>query len=579
MKKLVLCGFLFSACLAARAISAAAFSFGELKLDCPEPGDWKISVTREVAADGAEIARIVLDAPKPTTPPVFAVQFGVPQVGLHYRWSVNGSDVSLPPIWLTSNYTELGNGMPLNVFFDGNGESRLSVAASECDRRLRFDGGVRDKGSLIEHRITYFSTPEAPLTRYETLLRIDRVPRAFPEAVRRAVAWIEAAGGYKPCEPPEAAFDPLYSTWYNFHQAVTAKDVEAECAIAAKLGLKTVILDDGWQTDDPEAGYSTCGDWKPSKHFPDMRAHVGRVQAMGMKYLLWYSMPFVGPKSDNYARFKGKYLMHKWGNGVLDPRFPEVRRFLVDTYVNAMKDWGVDGFKLDFIDSFAFGGEDPAVKENYAGRDMKSLPLAVNRLMREVRDALTAINPDVLLEFRQRYVGPAIRRYGNMLRVFDCPGDMRRNRIAIANLRLASGRSAVHADMLEWNFAETPEAAARFIVNALFGVVQYSVMLRDAPAAHRAVIEKWLRFSQAHRETLLKGSFTPHHPELHYPVIEAESADERVIGVYQDGCVVDVSDDKRTFLANASGSDRIVVRRRGKLETVVCKDGDWIELK
>lgn len=31
-----------------------------------------------------------------------------------------------------------------------------------------------------------------------------------------------------------------------------------------------------------------------------------------------------------------------------------------------MRDYNLDGFKLDFIDSFAFGGEDPAVAEDYA---------------------------------------------------------------------------------------------------------------------------------------------------------------------------------------------------------------------
>jgi alpha-galactosidase len=184
----------------------------------------------------------------------------------------------------------------------------------------------------------------------------------------------------------------------------------------------------------------------------------------------------------------------------------------------------------------------------------------------------------VLVEFRQSYVGTAIRQFGNMLRVGDCPGDYARNRVAIANLRLTSGTAAVHADMLEWNFREPPEKSALFIINSMFGVVQYSVMLRDAPAGHLAMIRKWMDFSQRHRDTLLHGRFTPHHPELFYPVIEAESEKELIIGLFDDGRVIDVPKDKKTIVMNASGRDSFVIRRDGKLTEIRCKSCDYIEL-
>ena len=58
----------------------------------------------------------------------------------------------------------------------------------------------------------------------------------------------------------------------------------------------------------------------------------------------------------------------------------------------------------------------------------------------------------------------------------------------------------------------------------------------------------------------------------------AEGDDEVVIGLYDDGRVVDVKTDKRTFVMNASGKDSFVMRRDGKLSEVVCKSGDWIEI-
>ena len=558
------------------AALAATFSFGEVTLDCAEPGDWKIDLVKERAPDGAEIAVIKMKAPAPAVPPKTTLRFEVPQVGIDYCWNVNTDSCQLRPDWGSWTHSELANNAPHYVFFDGNDTCRLAVTASEAARRLRFRGGVREEGSRLLCEFVYFDAVEAPVSNYETRVRIDTRTRPFADAVRDGAAWQEKASGYTPCAVPEAAFDPLYSSWYNFHQDVTDKALEAECAIAAKLGMKTLIVDDGWQTDDNQRGYAYCGDWNVSrKRFPDMAAHVKAVQDMGIKYMMWYSVPFVGIRSGNYERFKGKYLYvdDHLATAALDPRFPEVRAFLVDTYVRALKEWNIDGFKLDFIDAMCFRGQDPAVAEDYRGRDIRSLPAAIDRLMKDVRAALVAIKPDLLLEFRQSYVGPAIRQYGNMLRVGDCPGDMRRNRFAIANLRLASGGTAVHADMLEWNFRETPEHAALFVLNSLFGTVQYSVLLKDAPEAHRNMVAHWIRFSQEHRAALLHGTFTPHHAELMYPLIEAEGADERIIGVYDDGRVADCGDlAKPTYVINATGTDKLVLRLPQGHFTATCTD-------
>ena len=566
------------------ATMAMPFSFGEVKVSCAEPGDWKVACVREELEKGVEIVTVTLDAPGRRQPPKFTVGFQVPQVEMFYRWSVNDGNFALPPNWGGACVSEFARNMPLYAFLNGNDESVLALAASECTRVVDFKGGVREEGSLLEIGFRYFEKPEAPISHYQTSVRIDTRRQYFGKAVSEGAAWIEKAGGYRIASAPPAAFDPLYSSWYSFHQDVFAKPLEEELEIAARLGMKTVILDDGWQTDDTGRGYAFCGDWEVSRRrFPDMAAHVKKVHDLGMKYMVWYSVPFVGLKSANYAKFKGKYLFDEvpgQGAAVLDPRFPEVRAFLVETYVKAVKAWDIDGLKLDFIDSFGLPATgDPAEKDNYAGRDVHSVPGAIDRLMREIRAALVAVKSDILLEFRQSYVGPGVRQVGNMLRVGDCPGDMRRNRFAIANLRLVSGDTAVHSDMLEWNFAETPASAARYVINSMFGVVQYSLMLRSAPREHREMIEKWIRFSQEHRQTLLHGRFTPRHPELQYPVIEAESDKERIIGLYDDGRVLEIPDAKKTIVMNASGKDTFVIRRNGRLSEVACKSGDWIELR
>lgn len=555
----------------------------EIVIVSDNPGEWKFSASVE-SDGGKEVISIVMDAPQPCAPARFNVYFTFPQKGVFNTWT---SDVScgthLDPFWGGSNNSSaLAFRMPLYEYFDDNNTNCLTIACSESFRRVEAALGVMEEGCDICSELRFFREAEAPMSHYETKILLDGRRVFWGKTIQDGVKWMMEEKGLQALEAPEAAFEPLYSTWYQFHQNVTDKAVAEECKLAAELGMKTVILDDGWQTDDGNRGYAFCGDWKPTpKKFPDMASHVAAVHKLGMKYMIWYSVPYVGFNSEAYAKFEGKYLYNEHGMGcsVLDPRFPEVREHLVNLYVNALKDWNLDGFKLDFIDSFGLRGEDPAVKENYAGRDIMNVNEAVNVLMKEVSSALKAIKPDILLEFRQQYIGPAIRQYGNMFRAADCPGNAKDNRMRIASLRLTSGTTAVHSDMIEWNLKETPENVGRAIINAIFGVIQYSAMLRDIPQEHLEVMQKWIAFADEHRETLLHSEFRPHHPELGYPVIEAESDTERIVAVYQDNVVVEAAPrGKRLYILNASGSESIAVRRGDKVRTVKVPCGDWKEV-
>jgi hypothetical protein len=119
--------------------------------------------------------------------------------------------------------------------------------------------------------------------------------------------------------------------------------------------------------------------------------------------------------------------------------------------------------------------------------------------------------------------------------------------------------------MLEWNSAEKPEVAARHILSALYGVVQYSVMLRDIPKEQKQVVKHWIEFSQKHRKTLLHSSFKPYHPESGFPVLEAESSEERIITAYQESVVVNGGKaDRETYILNATGVERVFVELDAK---------------
>ena len=305
-----------------------------------------------------------------------------------------------------------------------------------------------------------------------------------------------------------------------------------------------------------------------------------------VKVVSGMSVPFGGrpkrPVIDMMReRFKDKFLYRPFldggGMGVLDPRFPEVRDYIVSACERAVRDWGFDGLKVDFVDWFMLDKDfpyakidgDPAERDGFRGRDIRSLPVAVDTLMKELVRRVRAVRPQALIEFRQHYMGPAIRQYGNMIRATDCPADSDKIRRLVADLRLTSGTTPVHSDMLVWSPDETPERAARPILNSIFSVIQYSMVLQRLPATHREVIRHWLAFTQEHRETLLKSAFRPHHPEQNYTWIEAESVRERIVAAYAEGLRTFVRAGKRQIVINATETPELVLDFATPAEIVV----------
>ena len=535
---------------------------GMAEVTCENPAGWKFDV-KASNDNGRDVVTVKISSPTEATPPKFGVFFRVSGAGVQNVWTsdIEKEKFQLAPQlwwkWLTKYTSQLAQNTPIAVGFNSAGVSPVAIACSEAFNFLEYGLYVDDRTCEIVGRCEFFVQPVAPLKEYEVSVLLDRRGRNWVDTVKSCTEWVESKNSFTPAHVPESAYDPLYSTWYAYLQDVHDKELEKEAQLAAKLGMKTMILDDGWQKEDSKDFYSKAGDWMPVKsRFPDMKAHVAKVHEAGLKYMLWLAVPFMGNEAQNYNRFKKMFL----SDSVLDPRFPEVREYLLKTYERAVGEWGFDGLKLDFIDCFALPAQDPAIKDNYAGRDYRSLPQAVDRLMKDVLQRLKKINPDVMIEFRQRYMGPAIRQYGNMIRAADTPADPYLNRRRICSLRLTSGKTAVHSDMLVWSKDETPQGAALPILNVLFSTIQYSMILQRVTPEHREVIQHWIKFSQEHRNALLKGDFTPHHPENGFSWVEGEDRKERIIACYaENACVKTGKPDKSVYLVNATGTSAMLV--------------------
>ena len=547
-------------------VTLGGFAVGEIKLMCRERHGWDVDFRRETDKDGIEYAVVEMKRDEPGFPAPFNLSFNFPKRDTVGAWRPWSSRTGFAMYWNPSVLPGAGESdfrkwMPLYACYGSGNRNRVTFAASESSEPLVVKAGIKEEDNRLYMAFHFYNEKIARRTHLVARLRIDSRDMFWSDAVKEAADWMSDVSGRKPAFVPDAAFAPLYSTWYNFHQNVFQDELERECAIASKMGMKTIIVDDGWQTDDTHRGYAFCGDWKESKRrFPDLKAHVAKVHAMGMKYMMWYSVPFVGKKSANWRRFKSKFLNEdsRLGAGVLDPRFPEVREFLISTYENAVREWDIDGLKLDFIDRFA--GKTIPEGKSMGGRDIRSVPEATEKLIADIYKRLSAIKKDILIEFRQAYIGPSIRAGANMLRVSDCPGDMQVNRCGIANLRLTSGGAAVHADPLEWHPSDTPEAAAKNVLSAIFGTVQYSMKFAGLDKRHVDMIAHWSRFGAEHEAALQRGRFRAYHPELSYPLLEGESEAERIFGVYaEEICVSTGALDKPVYILNSTDAGSLAV--------------------
>ena len=535
----------------------------DFEIYCKDP-QATVAISRQWEEDGLFYAELSYHTEKSVIPAEFGVKWQLPIVDHYCVWSPSiPFERHLRPNWRKSKTeSRLASRMPLHGLVSATGQNKIMIALSDAAVPAAIATGVREEGALMECVVSVFTEPTAAITDYKVLLRLDLRPIRYDEAVRQAADWWEQDCGYTPAPVPQAAKEIVDSLWYSFHQQLSPDAILEECRRSAALGMKTVIIDDGWQTDDNSRGYSYCGDWElATKKIPDMKALSDGIHALGMKLMIWYSVPFVGSFSKAFSRFEDKMLSVKdradLGKvGVLDPRYPDVREYLLNIYVDAVQKWNLDGLKLDFIDSFVF----PAQDREDPRRDCTSLEEGVDRLMKAVHQVLIAINPEILLEFRQSYVGPMIRQYGNMLRVRDCPNDPMINRRAVVDLRLTSGKTAVHSDMLMWHTEDAPENVAVQLASVLYSVPQISVLIEKLPPAQYQTLQYYLDFWRKYRAVLLDGKLFADCPEAGYSQIYAEKEGVGVLTVWYDPLILRSA--KHLAVINASAHPSLIVKGR-----------------
>ncbi|GAA2792896.1 hypothetical protein GCM10010441_17680 [Kitasatospora paracochleata] len=463
--------------------------------------------------------------------------------------------------WDGFAHPSLVRGAAAGCLYDSSGASMLAFLAEDSVPEVRMRYGVSEETNTF---IVHIGVPAGAVPYRLLLAERGGSVASSMRALRERLT--SRTGALSPV--PEGARVPVYNTWYAFSQDVTAQEVEAEAELAAELGFGTIIVDDGWQRLATGRGYAGVGDWVPDAvKFPDLRAHVAKVRALGLKYLLWVAPMLIGTESECFAELE-QYAPAEQGppgSRVLDPRRPEVRAHVVQLCKRLVTDYHLDGLKIDFVDEVMFySGRDDA------GIDVTDVGAAMQVLLTEL---WAALGPEALIELRQPYIGPGVAEFGNMLRAYDCAGDAVANRIRTIDVGMLAVRGAVHSDMAMWDEAGDVRSAVRQLVGGFHSVPQVSVKLSSLSPVQSQAVRFWLGQWRRLRPLLLDGDVEPSRPDELYPVVVASSGEECAITVTADRVVpLDTDRHRHITVINSTACGRVVLEVSGPggvFETVV----------
>ena len=276
--------------------------------------------------------------------------------------------------WGAANF--FGTKMPFTEKTDLKIDLRKDNYHNQCASLLLSDRGrviwadAQALFTLKNGEITVESDSEIVVTKGG-----DSLPEAYRFAMRK---WFPASG-----KMPDPLFfsAPQINTWIELTYHQNEKDIlgYAKSMIDNGVPAGVLMIDDTWQ-----AGY---GDWRfePTR-FKDPKGMMDKLHAMGYKVMLWMC-PYVGMDLPSFRRVawgtnpddvrgypvKGGFLAEKgkrpvangrveakacrWWNGYsafLDFSHPNANAWFTEVLDGLVRDFGVDGFKLDGADLTAY---------------------------------------------------------------------------------------------------------------------------------------------------------------------------------------------------------------------------------
>ena len=449
---------------------------------------------------------------------------------------------------LISLIDRVGNNRCSMGFLGQQLETQMTAQLSEMDvsYHIRIVRPIATNSAGAE---TYF---ELPAGHFEEFI-VDRSVRSWIDVVRDYGMLAKQFSKIDPWPAPAHSFDPVFCTWTAIHHDVSESWCRDTARLAADIGFRTWITDDGWHHDGGEFGnYDDVGEWQPSiRKFPDFANHVKEIQELGFRYLLWVAPFMLGTANKEIDR-TGLVLQpgHPGANfEMLDPMQPEVSNHVRQMLDRLQLRYNLDGFKLDFIDAVS------AQKVMPGGR---SVGFAISAAIEQALSDIRSRRPDLLIEFRNSYANLAMQNFANLYRSSDLPVNFFLNRWQATMLRILNPGRAVVTDPMLWPKDDSIENVAVHLINGISAVPMVSIDLTTYPKQHLEVLRHWIGYYSSRKETLAFGEFAPHLRGTKLPLTYFRDQYREIIALY-DEVPVRIGHQRRVDLLNASPSESILL--------------------
>lgn len=476
--------------------------------------------------------KVYLHSAFAATPPSFNVSVKFPREKINQIWNSktwsNKSYFSLPSYDRAAAEFSIISGLTIND------QNQITLTCKDAYQAKFVSSNIREENDSIVFNLGFFedNPPLSNLQDYQVEILVDFRNVHFSKSIYDASSWYLDDQFKQGVASADTTNVPVFSTWYPMHRNIPLENITKELDSLRTFNFKSVLVDDGWQAL-VKMKVDTTYEYEENS-YKTMNLFKQKCVEMGLPLYLWYSIPFIGGNPVVLKKFEGKYIRYRAPRQmyVLDPRYPEVRKHLVSTYSNFLKEWQFDGYWFDFLKGFY--PKEGAVIDDDKGRDFVSIDLAVDTLYTDMANRLRMIKPDVFLGQKFSIVGPNLASYQNFLTGFVGVENSQIVREKMVNNRLLYGKYTPFMEVVAINPREKAEDVARKLQAVLFGNPYLSFYVSTLPQDSKQTIRFWLDYWKRNYKVIFDGTFEPFQVSQFYPVIKVENEEKTIYALYSD---------------------------------------------
>ena len=510
------------------------------------------------------ILNIYLHSTSAATPPSFNVSVKFPKDKINQIW--NSKTWSNKSFFTLPSYDRAAAGFSIISGLTINDQNQITFTCKDAYKAKFVSSNIREENDSIVFSLGFFedNPPLSNLQDYQAEVLVDFRNIHFSKAIYDASSWFLADEFKMGVASVDTTNVPVFSTWYPMHRNIPLENITRELDSLQTFSFKSILVDDGWQAlvnMKVDTSYSY-----EQNSYKTMNLFRQKCLDMNLPLYLWYSIPFMGGNPVVLKKFEGKYIRYRAPRQmyVLDPRYADVRKYLVSTYANFLSVWKFDGYWFDFLKGFY--PKEGAVIEQDQGRDFVSIDLAVDTLYADMEARLRSIKPNIFMGQNFPIVGPYLVSYQNFLTGFVGVENCQVVREKMVNNRLLYGKYTPFMEVVAFNPKEKAEDVARKIQSVLFGNPYFSFYVTTMPQDQKETIRFWLDYWRKNYKVIFEGDFEPMQVSRFYPVVKVENEKKSIYMLYEDYTVnlpialsstIDVINSKTTkdihFLLSKSG--------------------------